>query len=485
MTFDTTGLVAYVNGEYVPVREASVSIFDHGFLYGDGVFEGMRVFDGGLFRAELHMARIARSARTIGLGMPVDTDEIVEIIGEVVRRSELQRRARAPDHHARLRRPGHRPAAVPRADADRVRVSVPAVPRRRPDQALHERDRAQGAAVAGRAREVPELPRRDRRQAAGRRARRARRGDAGLARRRRRVHGREPVHRRRRQARHAHHPRRAAGDHAPHGARDRRRAGHRGGRARHLADGVALRRRCVRVRVGRGDRPDRLVRRPPGDAARPSADRSDSGGLPATRTRDAGVPDGAFRRRVDRLTPASATRLPAPPLVAAIHGFTGSPHVWELVRPRLERAAHVFTPALPGHPAARRSRRRSPRPRSSKRSSARWTRRASRRARRRQLARRLRRAAARGARPRTHRHRPGAGRRLGGGRRQRPGHVRVVRGRADVAAGRRAHTPRSSPRPRRAAARRSRRWPSTPITSRPSSSCNSSARERSVSRRRG
>jgi len=90
MSFDTTGLVAYVNGEYKPVSEASVSIFDHGFLYGDGVFEGMRVFDGGLFRAELHMERIARSARTIGIGMPVETDEILEIIGEVVRRSELQ-----------------------------------------------------------------------------------------------------------------------------------------------------------------------------------------------------------------------------------------------------------------------------------------------------------------------------------------------------------------------------------------------------------
>jgi len=90
MSFDTTGLVAYVNGEYKPVSEASVSIFDHGFLYGDGVFEGMRVFDGGLFRAELHMERIARSARTLGIAMPVSGDELVEIIGEVVRRSELR-----------------------------------------------------------------------------------------------------------------------------------------------------------------------------------------------------------------------------------------------------------------------------------------------------------------------------------------------------------------------------------------------------------
>src|SRR3954452_7228952 len=74
LSFDTTGLVAYVNGEYKPVAEASVSIFDHGFLYGDGVFEGMRVFDGGLFRAELHMERITRSALRLGLGLPAWTD---------------------------------------------------------------------------------------------------------------------------------------------------------------------------------------------------------------------------------------------------------------------------------------------------------------------------------------------------------------------------------------------------------------------------
>src|SRR3954451_3981108 len=90
MTFDPSGLTAYVNGDYVDAAKASVSIFDHGLLYGDGVFEGMRVFDGGLFRAPDHMARIARSARTIGLPMPVGADALIEIIGEVVRRSDLQ-----------------------------------------------------------------------------------------------------------------------------------------------------------------------------------------------------------------------------------------------------------------------------------------------------------------------------------------------------------------------------------------------------------
>jgi branched-chain amino acid aminotransferase len=90
MTFETAGLTAYVNGEYVPLAQASVSIFDHGFLYGDGVFEGMRVFDGGLFRAQDHMARFARSARSLGLALPVDTDQVIDIIGEVVRRSDLR-----------------------------------------------------------------------------------------------------------------------------------------------------------------------------------------------------------------------------------------------------------------------------------------------------------------------------------------------------------------------------------------------------------
>jgi branched-chain amino acid aminotransferase len=89
MGFDVSGLTAYVNGEYVSGGAASVSIFDHGFMYGDGVFEGMRVFDGGLFRPHDHMARIVRSARATGL-TPPDTGELLEIICVVVRRSELR-----------------------------------------------------------------------------------------------------------------------------------------------------------------------------------------------------------------------------------------------------------------------------------------------------------------------------------------------------------------------------------------------------------
>src|ERR1700754_163867 len=192
MSFDTTGLVAYVNGEYKPLSDASVSIFDHGFLYGDGVFEGMRVFDGGLFRAELHMERIARSARSLGLALPVETDEIVNIIGEVVRRSELQDAHVRPIITRGFGGPGIDPRLCPVPSlivsaypfpaflgSDPIKLFTSAIVRN-----------------ARRAREVAQLPRRDRRQAAGGRARRARRGDAGLARRRRRMHGREPLHHR-------------------------------------------------------------------------------------------------------------------------------------------------------------------------------------------------------------------------------------------------------------------------------------------------
>jgi branched-chain amino acid aminotransferase len=90
MGFDPSGLTAYVNGEYVAGGAASVSIFDHGFMYGDGVFEGMRLFDGGLFRPRDHLARLARSARTIGLALPLPTEELLGVIKEVVRRSELR-----------------------------------------------------------------------------------------------------------------------------------------------------------------------------------------------------------------------------------------------------------------------------------------------------------------------------------------------------------------------------------------------------------
>ena len=90
MTFDPSGLSVYVDGDYVDGADARVSIFDHGFLYGDGVFEGMRVFGGSLFRPYEHLGRLERSARSLKLDLPLDADELLAVICEVVSRSGLE-----------------------------------------------------------------------------------------------------------------------------------------------------------------------------------------------------------------------------------------------------------------------------------------------------------------------------------------------------------------------------------------------------------
>lgn len=96
MAFDASGLVIYVDGAYVAGDEAKVSVFDHGLLYGDGVFEGMRLFDGGLYRPWDHVERLRRSARAIGLEVPLSDEGLLEVMVEVVRRSGLR------DAHVRV-----------------------------------------------------------------------------------------------------------------------------------------------------------------------------------------------------------------------------------------------------------------------------------------------------------------------------------------------------------------------------------------------
>ena len=88
--FDPAGLTVYVDGEYVDGAEARLSVFDHGLLYGDGVFEGMRVFGGALFRPRDHLARLERSARSLGIEIPLGADDLLDVICEVVARSGLE-----------------------------------------------------------------------------------------------------------------------------------------------------------------------------------------------------------------------------------------------------------------------------------------------------------------------------------------------------------------------------------------------------------
>jgi branched-chain amino acid aminotransferase len=64
--------VAFIDGELVPLAEARVSVFDHGLLYGDGVFEGIRAYGGRVFRLTEHLERLYASARGIQLEIPLD-----------------------------------------------------------------------------------------------------------------------------------------------------------------------------------------------------------------------------------------------------------------------------------------------------------------------------------------------------------------------------------------------------------------------------
>lgn len=84
------GLVTYVNGAFVPKEEAKVSVYDHGYLYGDGIFEGIRAYGGRVFRLEQHLDRLYDSARFLMLDIPLSRDEMREAILETVRRSGLR-----------------------------------------------------------------------------------------------------------------------------------------------------------------------------------------------------------------------------------------------------------------------------------------------------------------------------------------------------------------------------------------------------------
>lgn len=70
----------YLNGDLVPREEAKVSVFDHGLLYGDGVFEGIRCYNGLVFALEEHVERLYDSAKAIDLSIPMSRDEMIEAV---------------------------------------------------------------------------------------------------------------------------------------------------------------------------------------------------------------------------------------------------------------------------------------------------------------------------------------------------------------------------------------------------------------------
>jgi len=83
----------YIDGKYLPKNEAKISVFDHGFLYGDGVFEGIRSYNGHVFKLDEHINRLYESATSIGLTIPLSQDDMKQKILETMRKNELKKDA--------------------------------------------------------------------------------------------------------------------------------------------------------------------------------------------------------------------------------------------------------------------------------------------------------------------------------------------------------------------------------------------------------
>ena len=82
-------MVVYLDGKYVDSSEAKVSVFDHGLLYGDGVFEGIRIYGGNVYRLDEHLERLENSAKAIMLAVPLARPAMSEAVCETCRRNKL------------------------------------------------------------------------------------------------------------------------------------------------------------------------------------------------------------------------------------------------------------------------------------------------------------------------------------------------------------------------------------------------------------
>ena len=80
----------FIDGKFYSQADAKISVFDHGLLYGDGIFEGIRFYNGRVFRLEEHLDRLWDSARSICLEVPMSKREMTEALLETVRQNDLR-----------------------------------------------------------------------------------------------------------------------------------------------------------------------------------------------------------------------------------------------------------------------------------------------------------------------------------------------------------------------------------------------------------
>jgi len=83
-------LKVYIDGEYYPKSQAKISVYDHGFLYGDGVFEGIREYNGVVFKLKEHIDRLYRSAHAIVLNIQISKEEMMKAVVETLRKNKMK-----------------------------------------------------------------------------------------------------------------------------------------------------------------------------------------------------------------------------------------------------------------------------------------------------------------------------------------------------------------------------------------------------------
>jgi branched-chain amino acid aminotransferase len=83
-------LFIYIDGKFYPKSEAKISVYDHGLLYGDGVFEGIRAYNGTVFKLKEHIDRLYKSAHTIMLQIPMTKEEMTEAVIETLKKNNLK-----------------------------------------------------------------------------------------------------------------------------------------------------------------------------------------------------------------------------------------------------------------------------------------------------------------------------------------------------------------------------------------------------------
>ncbi len=107
------GLV-FIDGKYYSEDQAKVSVFDHGFLFGDGLFETMRAYQGLCFRISEHLARLFKGAKALGISVPYQPSELSQLIQDTIDKNQLQEAYVRITLTRGIGRPGIDPATCPK-----------------------------------------------------------------------------------------------------------------------------------------------------------------------------------------------------------------------------------------------------------------------------------------------------------------------------------------------------------------------------------